>query len=809
VATLFYKTGGNFSALTPQIVVASYLTPSLAASGDKADLSVTRYIDFTPSQPGDCEGAWLSIFLWYGATDNTKTVTVNLQEDAAGWVTRQTKTLTLAQIKGAHGGTGEQGHVYFQWPAIYAITAVPATWRLEISTNYGAANRVGINENGVLMTYGVVITATQAYAPNDNLIFAEAQTFTVDQSITFTTALLGVDTTLAWANPPAASYTLTGTNLYFGKDCVVSVGTAISPIPVAQKAIWNVTNTKVAAGWEKYNNIEFSMYGAKATGVMSKLAANAAAAQAIIVTADDMSAAWNIGDTLYILGNGTGSDGHESKVVQGIVGTTVTLTVNLTNTHYQDWFVVNWSKRTTCGIEVQSTFELRDAVVFELSGIYFSGGGSVDFRCTNIPAGQQARIQPALVEDVFLQRRTWLTFTPGGDIGAYWRGSVFQRIYLFTDVNNWSSSLQMLTGSSATWANCAYSLRMGCVLNLGLYDVTVTDVQASGRSAEVIRTFKVVSGVFTRLKIWGGTTTGINLDDITNCTFTDCTFDAAGTQAMYVRSVIATTFDNCNFGVDSANGDDFYFSTYYAQILLKDCSTITVLSDDVSDALLGSWLKADTFNDVANDHRSWWKYGKHQSVGDALPDTTRHTVGAGLFALRMEPRSSTVNHTWEFTIPTGDIQGQTMSVAVWLKINNAAYYAGVHQNPRLTVDYDDGTMIYAEAADSTAWQLLSVAFAPATTYGRLTVTLSGRTDAAGVNRYIYWDDMSVLYPAGVSVNLGGLDIWADALPVTPPIATVLSPVDVWTVAKSTLTGAGTIGQHLRSALRLPEFLALG
>jgi hypothetical protein len=116
------------------------------------------------------------------------------------------------------------------------------------------------------------------------------------------------------------------------------------------------------------------------------------------------------------------------------------------------------------------------------------------------------------------------------------------------------------------------------------------------------------------------------------------------------------------------------------------------------------------------------------------------------------------------------------------------------------VRYDNATDAYAEAVAGTGWQLLSVTFTPTTSYGQVTVTISGRTDATGSDAYFYADDMAVLLPAGYKLDLGGLDLWADALPITPPIATVLSANDVWTAATSTLTGAGTIGKFLLDAL---------
>ena len=88
-----------------------------------------------------------------------------------------------------------------------------------------------------------------------------------------------------------------------------------------------------------------------------------------------------------------------------------------------------------------------------------------------------------------------------------------------------------------------------------------------------------------------------------------------------------------------------------------------------------------------------------------------------------------------------------MTVAVWCKINNAAFYAGTHQKPRLSITYDNATTVYTEAAASTDWQLLAVNFTPTTTYGQITVELSCRTDAVGANAYVYFDDWSILYPA--------------------------------------------------------------
>ena len=76
-----------------------------------------------------------------------------------------------------------------------------------------------------------------------------------------------------------------------------------------------------------------------------------------------------------------------------------------------------------------------------------------------------------------------------------------------------------------------------------------------------------------------------------------------------------------------------------------------------------------------------------------------------------------------------------MTVSLWVKINNAAYYAGTHTKPTLTINYDNGTTITSVATASTSWQLLACTFTPATGYGQIEMKVTGATDATGTNRY--------------------------------------------------------------------------
>ena len=62
--------------------------------------------------------------------------------------------------------------------------------------------------------------------------------------------------------------------------------------------------------------------------------------------------------------------------------------------------------------------------------------------------------------------------------------------------------------------------------------------------------------------------------------------------------------------------------------------------------------------------------------------------------------------------------------------------------------------------------------------------------------YVYFDDMSVFYPPGVQLSLGGLDLWANAEPIMPPISTSINANDIWAVALPGSFIAGQAGKIL-------------
>lgn len=274
-------------------------------------------------------------------------------------------------------------------------------------------------------------------------------------------------------------------------------------------------------------------------------------------------------------------------------------------------------------------------------------------------------------------------------------------------------------------------------------------------------------------------------------------------------SCLNTSMVNDSFGAVGANTVDISVGLEnFSQIVIDTPTTAAPLVISGNILLTIPGFSIGIQNETAsNVDRTIRTHEVITRTGDGLGDTTVHTAGSNKFALKINSSDTIEQADWGFNVPTGNILGMDMVVAVWCKINHANYYAGTHQLPRLEINYDNGTIAYCQAAESTNWQILLVPFTPTTSYGLITVTLQTQTDETGTDADVYFDDFSVLYPAGYVLNLGGLDLWANALPITPPISTSIAALDVWAADPSTF-GAGTIGAQVKKALTTGKFLAL-
>lgn len=605
-------------------------------------------------------------------------------------------------------------------------------------------------------------------------------------------------------------------------------------IPAAQKATitWSARSVGTVEGGfsagmtstDAYNPgfQNLFLYGQIPLYEKTTLTADAAINQKVLACADSVN--WANGDRVIIGRQDVKGLGVTTvHTVDSVAGANITLTTNLaTNTRKSGGTVLRVSSSATTGYGVKfqhdtsiSNSQFGLPANFTLSGVEFYDVylyGPYGYIYIDVfTALNTALTSQYLIEDCVM-------WGANGGTGMFRqilvppKGCLFNRVYAhltgfvnllgyFADGIFTSGTIEIKNGGSFNGNNTGTFGKGTGSLDpvVSMHDCTFEN---STGSTNPLICLTGKSSSFYNNYIWGdGRTTAygavnvvgyFNSVNVGNNYYDNCAC-AMLFNSYTTKNVIDT---DSKFGTIAANTVDISYLTGALIDYQMVSPTGNLVFDDtyLSFTLVGTNLRIRDFNDTTNDDRCYFTYGKIQRTGDGLADTTCHTVAAGKFAMRFSPNTTTTAFTYDIIIPTGNINTKSMSIAVWVKISNAAYYAGTNQLPRMTVNYDNGTTTYVQATATTDWQQLLISFVPVTSYGQITITLSCQTDAATANGYVYWDDFSVLYPTGYTLDLGGLDLWANGLPVNPPIATMASSGSVWDELTVNHIGSGTFGQ---------------
>jgi len=236
---------------------------------------------------------------------------------------------------------------------------------------------------------------------------------------------------------------------------------------------------------------------------------------------------------------------------------------------------------------------------------------------------------------------------------------------------------------------------------------------------------------------------------------------------VFTLGTMKTIDKNSLFGEEYANTYDYFIHRGSGVVDYTFDSDSDIIEESTNAFILPgeSKIRLIDYSGIATNDKGIYRYGKTQRCNASLADTTVHTTGGE--SVRFEPNYSPYALSVPFDIQIGDCKDKQMNIGVWCKINNAAYYSGTKQLPRLTITYDNGTEAYAEATDTTDWQLLTFSFKPTTSYGTITATITGATDATGTDRYFYIADMFILYPVSFKVSWGDIITFASGFPYMP------------------------------------------
>lgn len=832
-ATSNLSTSSGWATVDPNnLVPAVNYNTVFANSGYPRPLSTTRYIPVTFTHDANQVGIFL-----YAYNLSSASVVIKLQHfNGSTWDDVTTDTITPALGYNAFAP-------YFFPLTSYSVTTGSGIWRYSLySTQAGAFAELNTGDN---LIYAVATDYdTLKISSGDELIISPNVTLTIDEDLTLgrigssvgftTSAIICANGILKWENPPSSSHTLTltGPVRFSAIGSQVLLGDEDNRIPASEKAIIDFTgalsNESLFQGvpggsslWfmgaPTTANCVFNFYGEEDNKIAARIAEDANSGQPVIVTTEDLSSDWAVGDHLTLIGKDTVSPDTIEYTISNISGTSITLNTNLDVKLLEAGAAINLDRRDECGIHIlgpaASYFSLM--AVNSIPNIILKGIYSVNNMFSGINTLFAAPTTPTEIKNVLIQRtnafnNSIFTFPSASTVGMEIDG-----IYYYTTYD---------IGSS--YGHFKFSLDSGYVKNVfvkcirsytgtpaisGNNNVISGIICGAGRNEAVLYGLSISGAKNTISDIMQIGNSGVLLG-LYNSSISNFRFERSNTYGIrFSSNNIGLKFYSGKFCTNIGAGvSDFYFdSNYLDTVNAENCSFGSSPNEfikNIENTIDGSYFRIQNFDNTQNDCRGYLTYGNQFSTGTGLIDTTCKTAGG--YALRFQSTSSVNRLEWTFTIPTGNIQNKTMMVGVWCKINSATYYAGTHQKPRLTIDYDNGTVVYVEATATTGWQFLSLPFAPTTTYGQITVTVSTMTDATGSDAYVYFDDFKTLFPAESPLDTQSLDLWANGLPVTPPLATVLSANDVWAASAGIDYGTGTIGDKIKN-LKNPSLLIDG
>lgn len=560
----------------------------------------------------------------------------------------------------------------------------------------------------------------------------------------------------------------------------------------------------------------------------------------VVITTD--STGWSVGDSVYFGGvPEIGGIDTTTRTISAISGTEISLSSNFTKNRYSDGAVVRTNRY---GIKIQGTnssnsmFQLGAASNLVLSGIEFYGifcyAGHTAANTNN--ADDSANRSDWIIEDCSSFRAS------GGTHFFLYFGLPPNDTYI-RRVNVVNANLLSNLTSTTSDTQFSYGIRSGRLFIDDCWHVQNSTTAFSaigqapsttaitmeidgcrwenGASGSSLVTVGFVNTIIRNCKFWGqstssGTYGALNIFTSIGMLLENNTYNFCSTaHAFQATPTINMISLNESFGTIGANTQTIYENTpAYIDVKYKSpTGTLTEPSGLRPLIVSGSKIAITDENDVATVDRLLKREGNLVRCGTGLSDTTVYSTDSYSYRAENTNGSSSERLEWihKNTRPIGNQQNKDLFVICWVRIAKEAYWAGTHEMPRLYVDYDDGTEVYAEAAQiasdtvgvtTDGWQKLTVPFTPTTTYGEISIKCTCLTDASTVtDRYVYWGRFSVLDGAGETVNTGLLGVWADAEPLTPIIATVPPPADVaeatWLADPSTFS-AGTVGALVNS-----------
>jgi len=602
-----------------------------------------------------------------------------------------------------------------------------------------------------------------------------------------------------------------------------------------------ITGSLVGYRYGKLAGIE--LWGTKPPIMWATLKSDALAGQATVVLNGDLSNSWAVGDNIMCGGARYSSTRNyrswaynEIREIQSITysaendDTTIVFTTNLGRNHYYD-----------ADIPPYFTLKERNIIV---------GGNDTTYNAESYWSIQNGiiKMQGVLLHDIqYIHYRysyaKYMSAQEKIDSKCLFDGCNIHDCYRPMYFQTWQTEVEVCncTGSSdltGTTLRCdrfyyssyaknhhihnniiigrtVYGVTLGgssdCIVENNHFNVRYAIALSSGAAKN-----NILNNTFGICRV-GMYMAGCSNNHFENNIYRECRYDSnysAASESTHGCYSFNTQYNNSNNISENEDADrSFTFvnqqndagSTHvFKNIRLGVDFTGGVVSEGGANYRSawnpGTEIKFEDYNEAVGQSKAWYTNGYIESCGEGLEDTTAHTTGVGKKSWRLNSYFAGVEHCLEFTIPIG-VPDEPITISIFCKINSLNYAIGIHKPPKLSISGLGVSGVSTECeADITItdWQLLVVSGTPIQS-GQLKIKLSIETDAIttqlsslNTDGSVYFDDLYVAYKT--PLDLGGLDLIYNGLPIFPPLTVVMTASAVWAEQLSANNQPGSMGE---------------
>ena len=769
---------------------------------------VTSATFTAPNITNACTGVLVPV-----ATKGTAgTITATLQENSAGWVdvAGATATINIAALVAST-------HVFFQFGTPYVFAATTADYyRIKLNT-VGAAGTTSIAADSGAANFSYIAYMNSNVVPTtgDDIHFQSP-----NQGAELAVSLDASPSIGSGTNTSVPVFRSWGNAMVFSNNGVLSWPTGTSRTVTCKGNVllenagelrMGATGAKIAAGVTarlafdqngtttnyglvQLNGGKLILQGADKTFKKTTLSSGVGTAASPFVTADSVD--WSVGDELIFVPVSNNATNYDETEVRFIItkNSVTSYVLSATSGGAEVAFTYSHTAGPVFNVTRQVVIDTTDITMawygdlnettavgnIDLDGCRLETIGSTTTNRTTLTLSNLAT-EMFTADDVVFYRLP-------GNSGVVFGNNNNTRTYtwlIFFDFNS-------------TIANQG-AFFLSSLRNKRLENCYVIDSQTRGFFLGAVS-----SCDFIDCAAWacGRTATGSagwGLQNSTNIFMDSCEAHANRSPAFEMATMASLEVVDSQFGNKGTNSaaDIAVTTDNYTTAVFDNClfGSSTLISNYLN-GTDGTDIAFHKFNQTANDHRWYTKYGSARSTGAGLADTT--VLTAGSLACRLSPEDATT--------------GQSLGFEILVRAGEAAYCIGqIKKNAAMAADtvqvdlYLPGSQTaddtYIMPTDSN-WNVFNVAALYSGTedlYARVAITAKSTTASA----HAYIDD---LYNGTNAIT--ALDVWYKGKPSPIMFEQLGDAAAVWAVATSTLTTAGTTGYLLTKLLTLAKFLGL-